>query len=91
MSHRSKEYEAIIKKAEADLRQLVGIPENYKVIFMQGGGSLQFACVCMNLLRGKFLYDFIELKKKKIVLLEILNLLPHFLFISLFFSINLFL
>lgn len=53
MSHRSKEYESIIKKAEADLRQLVGIPQNYKVLFMQGGGSLQFACVCMNLLRGK--------------------------------------
>lgn len=52
MSHRSKEYESIIKKAEQDLRELLDIPKNYKVIFMQGGGSLQFACVPMNLLRG---------------------------------------
>lgn len=52
MSHRSKEYESIIKKAEQDLRQLVNIPKNYKVLFMQGGGTMQFACVPMNLLKG---------------------------------------
>jgi phosphoserine aminotransferase len=53
MSHRSKEYESIHKKAEADLRDLLHIPDNYKVLFMQGGASLQFACIPLNLLRGK--------------------------------------
>ena len=52
MSHRSKEYESIIKKAEQDLRDLLNVPKNYKILFMQGGGTLQFACVPMNLLRG---------------------------------------
>jgi len=49
MSHRSKEFEAIIQTAEADLRDLMGIPQNYKVLFLQGGASLQFAMVPMNL------------------------------------------
>ncbi len=49
MSHRSKEFEAIIQTAEADLRELMGIPQNYKVMFLQGGASLQFAMVAMNL------------------------------------------
>ncbi len=54
MSHRSKAFEAIIGAAEADLRKLLNIPENYKVLFLQGGASLQFAMVPMNLLpKGK--------------------------------------
>ena len=51
MSHRSKVYQQIIDDAEADLRALMGIPENYKVIFVQGGGTLQFAMVAQNLLK----------------------------------------
>lgn len=54
MSHRSPEFEAINHAAEQNLRNLLGIPENYAVIFMQGGGSLQFSCVPQNLaLAGK--------------------------------------
>jgi len=49
MSHRSKEFEEIIQGAEADLRQLLGIPSNYRVLFLQGGASLQFAMLPMNL------------------------------------------
>ena len=49
ISHRSKEFEAIIKGAEADVRELLGIPDNYKVMFLQGGASLQFAMIPMNL------------------------------------------
>lgn len=49
MSHRSKEYQAIIQEAEADLRTLLKIPESYKVLFLQGGASTQFAAVPMNL------------------------------------------
>jgi phosphoserine aminotransferase len=49
ISHRSKEFEAVIQTAEADLRELLAIPANYKVLFMQGGASLQFAMVPMNL------------------------------------------
>ena len=49
MSHRSKEFEAIIQTAEADLRELMSIPNNYKVLFLQGGASLQFAMLPMNL------------------------------------------
>ena len=49
MSHRSKAYQAIIDEAEADIRRLMGIPDNYKVLFMQGGASQQFAMVPMNL------------------------------------------
>ena len=50
MSHRSKTYQKIIDTAEADLRELMGIPDNYKVLFMQGGASQQFAMVPMNLM-----------------------------------------
>jgi phosphoserine aminotransferase len=54
MSHRSKAFESIIQQAESDLRSLLSIPENYKVLFLQGGASLQFAMVPMNLLpKGK--------------------------------------
>ncbi len=51
MSHRSKDYEEILDKAEADLRRLMDIPQEYKVLFLQGGASLQFAMVPMNLMR----------------------------------------
>ena len=51
MSHRSKVYDAIIKEAEALFHEVMGIPDNYKVLFLQGGASLQFAMVPMNLLR----------------------------------------
>lgn len=53
MSHRSKAYQEIIDTAEADLRSLMGIPDNYKVLFMQGGASQQFAMVPMNLMKNK--------------------------------------
>lgn len=51
MSHRSREFEGIIERAERGLRQHLGVPEDYAVIFLQGGGSLQFAMVPMNLYR----------------------------------------
>ena len=53
MSHRSKVYDGIIKEAEADLRELMGIPDNYKVLFLQGGASQQFAMIPMNLMKHK--------------------------------------
>ena len=53
MSHRSKVYDNIIKEAEADLRELMNIPHNYKVLFLQGGASLQFAMIPMNLMKNK--------------------------------------
>ena len=53
MSHRSKAYQAIIDEAEADLRTLMGIPDNYKVLFLQGGASQQFAMIPMNLMKNK--------------------------------------
>ncbi|MCI8948046.1 MAG: 3-phosphoserine/phosphohydroxythreonine transaminase [Lachnospiraceae bacterium] len=53
MSHRSKAYDTIIKEAEADLRELMGIPDNYKVLFLQGGASQQFAMIPMNLMKHK--------------------------------------
>ncbi len=53
MSHRSKVYDKIIKDAEADLRELLNIPDNYKVLFLQGGASQQFAMIPMNLMKNK--------------------------------------
>ena len=53
MSHRSKTYQTIIDEAEADLRDLIGIPDNYKVLFLQGGASQQFAMIPMNLMKNK--------------------------------------
>ncbi len=52
MSHRSKVYDKIIKDAEADLRELMNIPDNYKVLFLQGGASQQFAMIPMNLMKN---------------------------------------
>jgi len=60
MSHRGKEYMAIHAKAEADLRELMDIPSNYKVLFLQGGATLQFSMVPLNLLRGKASADYIN-------------------------------
>lgn len=53
MSHRSKAYDNIIKEAEQDLRDLMNIPDNYKVLFLQGGASQQFAMIPMNLMKNK--------------------------------------
>ena len=53
MSHRSKAYQAIIDEAEKDLRELMNIPDNYKVLFLQGGASQQFAMIPMNLMKNK--------------------------------------
>lgn len=60
MSHRGKEYMSIHAQAEADLRELLGIPANYKVLFLQGGASLQFSMVPLNLLRGKTTADYVN-------------------------------
>lgn len=53
MSHRSKVYDEIIKEAENDLRELLEIPDNYKVLFLQGGASTQFAAIPMNLMKNR--------------------------------------
>ncbi len=58
MSHRGKDYMSIAAKAEADLRQLMAIPDNYKVLFLQGGASSQFAMVPINLLNSKKSADY---------------------------------
>lgn len=58
MSHRGKEFLSIAQKAEADLRELLAIPENYRVLFLQGGASLQFSAVPLNLLNGKTSADY---------------------------------
>ena len=60
MSHRSKEYLAVAQQAEADLRELLAVPENYRVLFLQGGASNQFAMVPLNLLRGRQQADYIN-------------------------------
>jgi phosphoserine aminotransferase len=59
MSHRGKEFMSIAAEAERDLRELLAIPANYKVLFLQGGATLQFAQVPMNLLRGKGKADYV--------------------------------
>ena len=60
MSHRGKEFVSIAEQAEADLRELMAIPANYNVLFLQGGASSQFAAVAMNLLRGKTTADYVN-------------------------------
>jgi phosphoserine aminotransferase len=60
MSHRGKEFISIAGQAEADLRELMNIPANYKVLFLQGGASAQFAMVPMNLLRGRKSADYLN-------------------------------
>ena len=60
MSHRGKEFISIAAQAEADLRELLNIPANYKVLFLQGGATSQFAMAPMNLLRGKTKADYLN-------------------------------
>ncbi|MBQ0783167.1 MAG: 3-phosphoserine/phosphohydroxythreonine transaminase [Amphritea sp.] len=60
MSHRSSEFVGVAEEAEQDLRDLMQIPDNYKVLFMQGGASSQFSMIPMNLLRGKKTADYIN-------------------------------
>ena len=60
MSHRGKEFMGIAADAEKNLRELMGIPANYKVLFLQGGASQQFAMVPLNLLRGKLSADYVN-------------------------------
>ncbi|MBE6754010.1 MAG: aminotransferase class V-fold PLP-dependent enzyme, partial [Ruminococcaceae bacterium] len=59
MSHRSKEYQAIFDHTEAMIRELMNIPENYKVLFLQGGASTQFAMLPLNLMNGSGKADFV--------------------------------
>ena len=60
MSHRGKEFIAIHAQAEADLRELLAVPANYKVLFLQGGAAAQFAMIPLNLLRGKTSADYVH-------------------------------
>src|SRR3954467_7830972 len=69
MSHRGKEFISIYEEAERDLRELLAIPANYEVLMLQGGATLQFAQIPMNLLRGKGKADYVltgEWSKKAI-------------------------
>ncbi len=59
MSHRGKQFTAIAAQAEADLRELLGVPAHYKVLFLQGGASTQFSAIPMNLLGGKTKADYV--------------------------------
>ncbi len=60
MSHRSKEYVSVAEQAEQDLRELMQIPDNYKVLFLQGGATTQFSMIPLNLLRDKKTADYIN-------------------------------
>jgi phosphoserine aminotransferase len=60
MSHRGKEFISVATAAERDLRELLGIPPNYKVLFLQGGAQAQFALVPMNLLGTKKSADYVD-------------------------------
>jgi phosphoserine aminotransferase len=60
MSHRGKEFMSIAAEAEADLRELLAIPANYKVLFLQGGAHAQFSMIPLNLLKGKKAADYID-------------------------------
>ncbi len=59
MSHRSSEFKEIIENAESDLRELLSVPDNYKVLFLQGGGTLQFSMVPLNLMTGSGKADYV--------------------------------
>jgi len=60
MSHRSKEFISIYEQAESDLRELLSVPTNYKILFLQGGATQQFGMIPMNLLRGKTSADYVN-------------------------------
>ena len=59
MSHRSKVFENILEKAKADLKELMNIPDNYKILFLQGGGSTQFAMIPLNLMNKNNKADYV--------------------------------
>ena len=59
MSHRSKEFLSIAENAEQDLRSLIGLSDEYQILFLQGGASTQFSMIPMNLLRGSRVADYI--------------------------------
>ncbi|MDR4495465.1 MAG: 3-phosphoserine/phosphohydroxythreonine transaminase [Nitrospirales bacterium] len=59
MSHRGKEFVSVATEAEQDLRDLLGVPKNYKVLFLQGGATTQFSTIPMNILRGKAQADYV--------------------------------
>ena len=60
LSHRSKEFESVLSETESNLRTLLSIPANYKILFMQGGATSQFSAVVFNLLGARFEADKIE-------------------------------
>jgi len=60
MSHRGKEFSSIAERAESDLREILSVPDDYRILFLQGGASSQFAMVPMNLLRGRDTADYIN-------------------------------
>ena len=60
MSHRSEAFVAIAKEAETDLRELLSVPENYRILFLQGGASLQFAAIPLNLLGESNRVDYLN-------------------------------
>src|SRR5918993_5323139 len=60
VSHRSKVFEDVLARGEADIRQLAGVPANYRVLFLQGGASLQFTMVPMNFLASSATADYID-------------------------------
>src|SRR5712675_519773 len=60
ISHRSKTFEDLMHKADADIRALAGVPSNYKILMLQGGASLQFSMVPMNLLTAGATADYID-------------------------------
>ena len=60
MSHRGKDFISIAEEAEADLRKLLGIPASHNLLFLQGGASLQFEMIPMNLIQGRAVADYIN-------------------------------
>src|SRR6185436_19480610 len=60
ISHRSSTFENILHEAESNIRELAGVPANYKILFLQGGASLQFSMVPMNLLKPGLTADYID-------------------------------
>lgn len=77
MSHRSPEFDKIVKDAEATLRELMAIPDNYKVIFLQGGASTQFTMVPLNLAQGKKAYYLVGGSWGKKLIQKLLNFQNH--------------
>ena len=73
MSHRSKEFDDIIKDAEKLLRELMNIPDNYKVMFLQGGASTQFTMLPLNLAKGRKAYYLVGGSWGKKLMQKLLN------------------